>query len=261
MIRLRYELRGEGPTLVLLNGLFQRLEVWNPLLPWLEGFRILRYDMRGQGGSEAPPGPYPPQVHAQDLQELLEVLGIERYRIVGHSNGGVVAQSFALQEPKGLEALVLLCTTPWLDPLLRAKVQSWAWAFRQGGTRGRVEIMLPWTWGRAYLEAHPDRESLLQSMEAQAPSLEAQEALLEGFLAMPDFRPELGRLKVPTLVISAEDDLLFPPHYGAELAQRIPGAQFERLPGLGHSVLAEGASQLAPLLHSFFDALTGPKEG
>ncbi|MFX4937286.1 alpha/beta fold hydrolase, partial [Acinetobacter baumannii] len=70
MVRLRYEVVGEGPPVVLLNGIFQRLESWDPVLPYLEGYTLLRYDMRGQGGSEAPEGPYPPEVHAEDLLGL-----------------------------------------------------------------------------------------------------------------------------------------------------------------------------------------------
>ena len=61
MARLRYRLEGEGPPVVLLNGIFQRLESWDPVLPHLTGFTLLRYDMRGQGESEAPEGPSPPR--------------------------------------------------------------------------------------------------------------------------------------------------------------------------------------------------------
>mgnify|MGYP000719456198 CR=1 FL=1 len=75
MARLRYEVVGEGPPVVLLNGLFQRLESWDPVLPHLQGFALLRYDMRGQGESEAPEGAYTPGVHAEDLLGLLDRLG------------------------------------------------------------------------------------------------------------------------------------------------------------------------------------------
>jgi 3-oxoadipate enol-lactonase len=133
MVRLRYEVVGEGPKVVLLNGIFQRLESWDPVLPHLKGFALLRYDMRGQGESEAPEGPYTPRLHAEDLLGLLDRLGWEEAALVGLSNGGIVAMALALLAPERVRGLALACTTPYLDPALRAKVESWLHALRVGG--------------------------------------------------------------------------------------------------------------------------------
>ncbi|WP_223299636.1 alpha/beta fold hydrolase [Meiothermus taiwanensis] len=142
---LFYRLDGpeRGPWLVLLNGIFQRTEAWEPLMPYLQGFRVLRYDMRGQGQSAVPPGPYPPGLHADDLAALLEALGITRYHLLGLSNGGVVAQVHGARQPAGLEKLILLCTTPRLDPLLRAKVESWRQALAWGAPAGACRLPCP----------------------------------------------------------------------------------------------------------------------
>ncbi len=126
------------PVLVLANGIFQRVEAWEPLMPYLQGFRVLRYDMRGQGRSGVPQGAYTPVLHADDLQALLEALHIETYSLLGLSNGGVVAQVHASRRPPGLQKLILLCTTPRIDPLIRAKVESWQRALEWGGTKGRL---------------------------------------------------------------------------------------------------------------------------
>ncbi|MGK0619150.1 alpha/beta fold hydrolase [Meiothermus cerbereus] len=251
--------RTEGPPaapwLVLLNGIFQRTEAWEPLLPYLEGFRVLRYDMRGQGQSAVPAGPYPPELHADDLAALLAALGIRRYYLLGLSNGGVVAQVHAARRPTGLEKLLLLCTTSRLDPLLRAKVESWRRGLEWGGTRGRMLVALPWIWGRAFLQAHPEvaTEASLLQMEQAAPTPEAQRHLLDGFLAMEDLRPRLGRVEAPTLVLSGEDDLLFPPFYGQEIAAAIPGATHRILPQVGHVAPLENAPGLAQQIAKFLE--------
>jgi 3-oxoadipate enol-lactonase len=253
--QLHYRLEGSGPVLVLANGIFQRIEAWEPLMPHLEGYRVLRYDMRGQGQSAVPEGAYTPELHAQDLRALLEALGIGRYHLLGLSNGGVVAQVFAAQQPSGLQSLILLCTTPRLDPLIRAKVESWRLALEWGGTMGRLRVALPWIWGRAYLEAHPElgSEASLEAMFAAAPSEEAQRRLIAGFLTLDDLRPRLAEVRVPTLVISGEEDLLFPPRYGQEIAQAIPGARHQVLAAVGHVAALEDTLGLARLIRGFLE--------
>lgn len=253
--QLYYQLEGSGPVVVLANGIFQRVEAWEPLMPHLEGYRVLRYDMRGQGRSAVPEGAYTPELHAQDLQALLGALGIGRYHLLGLSNGGVVAQVFAAQQPRGLQSLVLLCTTPRLDPLLRAKVESWRLALEWGGTLGRLRVALPWIWGRAYLEAHPelDSEASLEQMLAASPTEEAQRNLIAGFLSLGDLRPRLASIDVPTLVISGEEDLLFPPRYGREIAQAIPGARHHVLSAVGHVAALEDTLGLARLVRGFLE--------
>lgn len=240
-------------TLVLLNGIFQRTEAWEPLMPYLQDFPVLRYDMRGQGQSDVPDGVYTPERHADDLEALLSTLGIARYHLLGLSNGGIVAQIHATKQPQGLQKLILLCTTARVDPLVRAKVHSWQLALEWGGTRGRLQIALPWIWGRAFLEAHPEvnTPASLEQMLAAAPSVEAQHNLINGFLTLGDLRPRLRQIQVPTLVLSGEEDLLFPPLYGQEIADAIPGARHRVLPGVGHVAPLENTASLVQEIESF----------
>ncbi|RIH85080.1 3-oxoadipate enol-lactonase 2 [Meiothermus luteus] len=254
---LFYRLEGpkDAPLLVLLNGIFQRTEAWEPLMPYLGGLAVLRYDMRGQGQSATPPGPYPPELHAADLEALLRRLGVAEYHLLGLSNGGVVAQVHAAGRPQGLQRLILLCTTPRLDPLLRAKVESWRQALELGGTQARLRVALPWVWGRTFLEAHPEvaEEASLLQMEQAAPSPQAQGHLLEGFLQLTDLRPRLGSVQAPTLVLSGEEDLLFPPCYGEETARAIPKAQHRVLPRVGHVPTLENPPLLAQEIRAFLE--------
>lgn len=245
--RLYHESSGEGPALVLLNGIFQRTEAWQALMPQLEGFRVIRYDMRGQGRSDVPPGAYRPDLHADDLLALLASLGVERYSLLGLSNGGIVAQVVAGRRPAGLERVVIACTTPLLDPLLRAKVEAWSLALELGGTRARLRVAQAWVWGRAFLAAHPElaSEAGIDAALAIAPTEEAQRNLLAGFFALDDLRPALASVTVPALVVSGEDDLLFPPHYGRLIAGAILGSRFAALPELGHAAPMEDPAAFA----------------
>jgi len=253
MAKLRYRLEGGGPPLVLLNGIFQRLESWDPVLPHLTGFTLLRYDMRGQGESEAPEGIYTPRVHAEDLLALLNRLGWEKAALVGLSNGGVVAMEVALLAPERFAALVLCCTTPYLDVALRAKVESWLHALKAGGTKLRLRVALPWVFGRSFLEAHPEllAEEGLRNLAAQAPTEAAQERLLLGFLTLNDLRPRLKALALPALVLYGTEDLLFPQAYASDLAQALR-ARLRALPA-GHAAPLETPQAFAQAVRAFLE--------
>lgn len=255
---LYYQIDGSGqstPVLVLANGIFQRTEAWEPLMPYLQNFTVLRYDMRGQGQSAVPEGTYTPALHADDLEILLQKLEIENYNLIGLSNGGIVAQVHAIRQPKGLQRLILLCTTPRLDLLIRAKVKSWQWALEQGGTRGRLQIALPWIWGRTFLESHPEINTpqALEQMSEVAPTVEAQQNLMAGFLTLNDLRPQLSGIRIPTLVLSGEEDLLFPPFYSQEIADVIPRAVHRVLPNVGHVAALENTALLMQEIESFLE--------
>ncbi|MDM7324898.1 MAG: alpha/beta hydrolase [Thermus sp.] len=253
MVRLRYRVEGRGPKVVLLNGIFQRLESWDPVLPHLEGYTFLRYDMRGQGESQSPKGPYTPEVHAQDLLGLLQELGWEEVTLIGLSNGGIVALKAALLAPGRFRGLVLACTTPYLDPALRAKVESWLYALRAGGTPLRLRVALPWVFGSRFLNAHPEllEEEGLATLMAQAPDEKAQEKLLLGFLTLQDLRPELPRLTLPALVLYGEEDLLFPRPYAQALAEAL-GTELHALP-TGHATPLEDPLAFAQAVRRFLE--------
>jgi 3-oxoadipate enol-lactonase len=87
-VRLRYRLEGDpgGTPLVLINSLGGDMRLWDRLLTHLDGrWRVIRYDQRGQGQSDVPPGPYRLRDHACDLAELLEQLEVERPVLLGLS--------------------------------------------------------------------------------------------------------------------------------------------------------------------------------
>ena len=134
--RLFYELKGNSSshTIVFLNGLFQGTDKWVPILPFLKNYQALTYDMRGQGKSEGfEDEAFTADKHCQDLRALIDHLGFDSFSLVGLSNGGIVAQKFAIDGHARLKSLFLACTTAWLDTAVRAKVESWKMAVETGG--------------------------------------------------------------------------------------------------------------------------------
>ena len=111
-VDLYFEHVGTGPRLLFLNGSGATLEVVGPLISMFASqFEVLADDQRGLGKSGMPEGPYSMADYALDAAALAESIGWDRYRVVGLSFGGMVAQELAVTFPERIERLALLCTS------------------------------------------------------------------------------------------------------------------------------------------------------
>src|ERR1035437_9241378 len=107
-ININYQFDGDGDTtIVLINGLADELESWDFQVPALveAGLRVLRFDNRGIGKSDAPEGPYTSRQLADDAKALVDHLGITNYHVMGVSMGGMIAQEYALAYGSDIRSL------------------------------------------------------------------------------------------------------------------------------------------------------------
>jgi 3-oxoadipate enol-lactonase len=122
-IRINYALEGavSGPVVTLSHSLGATLSLWDAQAAALAGtYRVLRYNARGHGHSDVPPGPYSLQQMAEDLHELLQALGIQETHFVGLSMGGLIGMTSALMSPRMIKSLVLCDTTSCYGRALRS---------------------------------------------------------------------------------------------------------------------------------------------
>ena len=108
-LRLNYISAGEGVDVVMVHGLASSLAFWysGTILPLRHHYRVTAFDLRGHGYSSMPPSGYTHMHMAEDLAVLVDRLGLEKFHLVGHSFGGLVSISYALQHPQRLRSLVL----------------------------------------------------------------------------------------------------------------------------------------------------------
>src|SRR6478735_5220749 len=107
--RRAFRLGGDGPVLLLLHGIGDSSEAWVPLMPALaERYTVLAPDLLGHGHSDKPRADYSAAAYANGMRDLLDVLGVERATIVGHSLGGGVASQIVYQFPQRCQRLVLV---------------------------------------------------------------------------------------------------------------------------------------------------------
>src|SRR5262245_7868161 len=116
-IQLNYAIDGEGPWLVMSHSLACNMEMWDPQLDVLRSrYKVLRFDTRGHGGSDAPAGAYTLEQLADDLDGLLQAAKVERPEFIGLSMGGMIGMTYALKYPGRLHSLILCDTSSRLGP-------------------------------------------------------------------------------------------------------------------------------------------------
>jgi 3-oxoadipate enol-lactonase len=226
-----HRLDGEGPLLVLPSSLGTTEELWADQVPVLAGrFRLLRYALRGHGGSPAPPGPYSVEALGHDALQVLDGLGVERASFCGLSLGGAVAMWIAAAAPERVDRLVLACTSARFEPL--AGWRERAATVRVHGVAAVADLALE-RWFTPRLRA--ERPDVVARFRAGlcATAVEGYAGCCEA-LAGWSFGDRLGAIAAPTLVIAGAEDRVCPLADLQALAAGIAGARLEVLAGTGH---------------------------
>lgn len=245
-----------GEPVVLVNGIFMNTATWEGLERELAPtLRVVRYDGRGQGESDKPEGPYTVEDHTDDLEALLDALGLGPVHLVGLSNGALAALELVGRRPELVRSLALLDGFGRIDALMRAVLRSWRAALALGGTGGRFDVATPWVWGHRFLAEHEDWLLGLRDEAARADPRPVL-ALVEGALRFGeegrDALDGLRRYRGPLLTLVGEDDILSPPRYSLEMLAAAGRGRLVIVPGAGHAAPIERPAEVAAELRAFF---------
>jgi pimeloyl-ACP methyl ester carboxylesterase len=256
-----------APTVVFLNGIMSAAESWNAAAQTVQdmGYNTLCYDYRGQWRSEVTPGPYVMQDHRADLNALLDALRIEQAHFVGTSYGGMVAMPFAAQHPSRAASLILIATAAKIRPPSYAIVKGWRDLANEGDLERLFLNMVPNLFSAHTLEENPDLPNkrlrgLTRALSELPDFLRGQvllhdahylELLGEGLTA------QLSSIQCKTLVVSAEQDLLYPPSDSSHIAHHIPGAEHIIITDAGHAVVAERPAIINTLIAGHLTSIVG----
>jgi len=249
-VRIAYETRGTGEPLLLVHGLGYGRWGWEPLLePLAEDFRVLFYDNRGIGDSDIPPGPYTARQLAEDAVAVLDAAGVEQADVVGTSLGGIAAQELALGFPDRVRRLVLACTTPGglgAHPMPQQTV-----GLMLEAPTLPPEVALRRFVANALAPDAPDElvdriYALRLANPFDPQGWQAQAAAGVGFDALD----RIARIQMPTLVVTGSEDVVVDPRNSELLADRIPAARLERVPG-GHLFFWEDPARFVTLVKEF----------
>jgi pimeloyl-ACP methyl ester carboxylesterase len=248
-MRIAWEERGSGQPLLLIQGLGYARWSWEPVVPRLaESYRVLFFDNRGIGESDKPDGPYTARIMADDALQVLDEAGVEHAHVLGASLGGMIAQELAVAAPKRVDKLVLCCTTAGgaaTVPMPQVTVDLFA----------EAATLAPEVALRRFVEnaLAPDApaELVQEIFERRAANpldpagWQAQAAAGLGFAGVD------GAITAPTLLVTGTEDNVVDPRNSDVLAERIPGAELERIEGAGHLFFWEQPDAFVRILEGF----------
>ncbi|QBX36657.1 3-oxoadipate enol-lactonase [Brevundimonas sp. S30B] len=228
-VRIAWDVTGvtSGPPLLLSNSLGTRRSMWDAnLAAFQQVFRVIRYDSRGHGDSDAPGGEYDMARLGADAVAVLDAAGVDRAHLVGVSMGGMVGQWLGLHASDRVDRLVLANTAAWMGP-----PESWnarIGTVRSLGMAGVADAVMERWFTPEF------RDGGRSSVERRRAELLALDPA--GYIGCcaairdMDNRPDLHRLARPVMVVGGTRDPATPPEKAEELAALIPGARLASLP-------------------------------
>ena len=249
-----YEVRGNGPPVVLLHPFPSHHEFWYPVAAALESrYRLILPDLRGHGDSEIGEGPALMSKHAGDIAHVLDAAGIGKAAFVGCSIGGYILFEFWRRFRARVTALALCDTRPQGDTAeARANRLKSADGVLEQGTAPFIESMIPKLMGRTTVSTRPDlvdgARAMMRKMSAENISL-----VLRGMAERPDSVADLKTIDVPTLIVIGEEDMLSTVADGELMRQNIAGSLLKVVPKAGHYAAWEQAELVGTVLRQFLD--------
>jgi pimeloyl-ACP methyl ester carboxylesterase/DNA-binding winged helix-turn-helix (wHTH) protein len=253
-LNIAYQVTGSGTTdLVLVAGLVSHL-----MLDWTERrhahflhrlgtfSRLIRFDKRGTGMSDRPPGVPDLETRMDDVRAVLDAARSERAVLFGYSEGGPMSILFAATYPERVAALVI-----YSSYARRIWTPDYPWGFRsEERARYAQQLEQDWAWEADMRHMCPNADEELARWWGErcraATSPGAARALVE-MNSLVDVRDVLGAVRAPTIVLHRRDDIDASVEEGRYLAEHIPGARFIELDGSDHFVAVDPDQILDPV--------------
>jgi 3-oxoadipate enol-lactonase len=212
-----------APVLMLCNSLGTDLHMWDDQVKAItQHFRLLRYDRRGHGKSEAPKGPYNMEMLGRDALAVMDGMGVQKVNWCGLSMGGMVGMWLGANAPGRVDKLILSNTSPYMGAardLWNERIQT----ALGPGMPAMVDGILERWFTKEFRERNPQVMARMREMVLATPP-KGYAACCEGIRDM-DQRESLQRIHAPTLIIAGRQDPATTVEAAEFMQSRIPGAK------------------------------------
>jgi 3-oxoadipate enol-lactonase len=251
-INVHYTLEGpaSGPVITLSNSLASNLSMWEPQMPTLTSrFRVLRYDTRGHGGTEATAGPYTLEELTEDVRALLQALEIRRTHFIGLSMGGMIGQIMALKYPQTLQSLVLC------DTMSRVPTEAkpmWDDRIHLAETEGMMPLvettLARWFTEPFRQQGSPVLDQVRTMIRTTPPA--GYTGCCHAIAAL-NLTDQLKAITLPTLIIVGEDDPATPVAASRIIHEQVKGSELVLIKSAAHLSNLEQPDTFNEALMSF----------
>ena len=233
--RVHYEVSGKAgaPVVMLSHSLGSSMVMWQPQMEVLEAhFRVLRYDVRGHGDTEAPESPYALDQLGEDAVSLMDGLGIDRVHLVGLSMGGMIGQGLALNHSSRLRSLALCDTAAVLPQDARPIWQERIQRAREKGMTSLVDDTIARWFTQPFLAKSPPAVERIRT-EFLATPVVGYVACSQAIMGL-NYLGRLSGIKLPTLIVVGADDPGTPVSASEAIHRMISQSQLVIIPAAAH---------------------------
>ncbi|MFX1495943.1 MAG: alpha/beta fold hydrolase [Promethearchaeota archaeon] len=270
-IKICYDVLGKGYPVILVHGFGDKKEHFRAQVGDLSGyFKVIRFDNRGAGKSDRPPGPYTMEIYADDVNALMDDLEIEKANIVGHSFGGMIVQYFVLKYPHRVNKVVLINTFPGLSKADVFNEKGFE-MYQNNAIEGSKEFMKDplknFLKGAKYSYSRPFWKLMMQNPKKKFHNIWSVEDLVEEKLTNPttanDIKNQLAAIKTynvynklheikkEVLILCAEKDKTTPKLVNQKIHEQIPNSKLVVIKKAAHQSILEKAPDINKYIIDF----------
>lgn len=239
-----------APWVVCSHALANNLTLWDDLVDALkDNYRILRYDQRGHGKTEAVPGPYTFPMLVADAIGIMDGAGVDKAHWIGLSIGGMIGYGLAVEHGDRLRSLVACDSRPDAPPDYAAYFQGRIDKARAGGMAGLVDSTIErWFTADSVASSLPVIDKVKAMIASTDPV--GHEGCCEALKTL-SYGPRLHEIDVPVMIVGGALDKGAPPDKLAEAAAKIPGAEHVVVPAAGHISALENPAAFTAAVKPF----------
>lgn len=256
--KMYYEIHGKGEVIVFLNGIMMSTASWAPFLNILSREnKVVLVDLIDQGRSDKADGFYTQRMHVDMLNKLITKLSIDKFNLLGISYGGEVAMLYALEYQHRLNSLILSNTTSYTNKIMKHIGDAWEKAASLYDTTNFMKVTLPYIYSQKFYEENFDwineRIKLFETVFTK----EWYDGFRRAVKSADDLNilEKLNEIKVPTLIISSELDVITPISYQREIKKRIENSRWVEIKEAGHASMYEKPNEFSLVVLGFLKTI------
>ncbi len=243
-IQIYYEVFGEGPPILMIQGLSANTDWWNPRLTegLSEELKVIQFDNRGAGRTRTPSEDFSIELLAEDVSNLMDSLGFSSAHVLGISMGGMIAQELVLNHPEKVDNLILCSTTCGGPESVQASeevLETLSLDRSNMEPEQIIERMLPLLFTQEFINNNPDLIELAKKRMLKNPiSEEDFKRQLQAIMYF-DTCDRLSKIESSTLILHGKEDILIPPKNGKILNEAIQNSKLVYFENSAHGLMEE----------------------